>query len=160
MADEKENVQPDEEQEQQSSDDDTSEEEQGSEQQPEEQDAEYWKNRALKAENAVVKNKKKEKQEKQAPEQITSNQSDTEERIERIEMKAEGWSEDQIEFLMKVGGKAALKDENVKNYAQTIGKQQEAEEAVPESHDKSGTSQQISNEEWKQMSWEEKRKYL
>lgn len=118
--------------------------------QPEEVD---WKATAMRY-------KKRLQGQKSAP-QKSDNSDAIQKQIARLELKTEGYSEESISFLEKVGGKEALADPHVKAAIESIQEQKRAEKAaVGNETAKSEIERKFSPEEIAQMSPEELYKIL
>ena len=90
----------------------------------------------------------------------TSNYN-VQQQIARLELKTEGYSDESINFLEKVGGKASLSDPHVKAAIDSIQEQKNAEKAaVGTQTAKSEIESKYSPEEISQMSAEELYKIL
>lgn len=90
-----------------------------------------WKERALKAEALIVKNKQKAKAEQEPvkePEHI-NNQTGSEERIDRLELQQMGYTAEVVDHIMELGGPRQLKNPIVKKAADDMSKQAKTEKA-------------------------------
>lgn len=82
-------------------------------------------------------------------------------KLARLELKTEGYSDESIDFLMKVGGKDSLKDPHVKAAIDSIQEQKRAEAAsIYSETSKSDVERKFSPEEISAMSPEELYKIL
>lgn len=87
--------------------------------------------------------------------------SEIQKQLARLELKTEGYTEDSISFLEKVGGREALKDPHVKAAIDSIQEQKKAEAAVTANEtSKSDIERKFSQEEMNAMSAEELYKIL
>lgn len=87
-----------------------------------------WKARALKAEALIVKQKKSEKKPKAEKPKTFNNPSD--ERLDRIELRQQGYNEDVIDQIIELGGPEALKNPVVKKAADDLQAQAKAEQGA------------------------------
>ena len=116
-----------------------------------------WKATALryKSQNARLKSAQTV-----TPSRDTSSNK-VQQQIARLELKTEGLSDDSINFLMKVGGREALKDPHVKAAIDSIQEQKRAENAVIQTEtSKSEAERKFSPQEINAMSAEELYKVL
>jgi FtsZ-interacting cell division protein ZipA len=114
-----------------------------------------WKARALKAEKTIVDNKRSSKKE---PEINNSTES---ERLDRMELRQDGYPPEVVDKIMELGGKEALKNPIVKRAADDLLAQHNAEKAGDiASGPNSTTKTKYSNEDLKEMSSEEMEKVL
>jgi len=103
---------------------------------------------------------KKKKAPKAESSEIINNTSD-DDRIERLELKLDGYADGEIEEIMKFGGKAFLQTELGKKAADLIRDQRKAEEAAKiETSAKSEFESKYSDQDLKDMSAEELKKIL
>lgn len=86
-----------------------------------------WKERALKAEALIVKQKKQHKEEPKQEKNFTNTNSDA--RLDRIELRQLGYTDDVIEHIMELGGPSALKNPVLKRSADDLMAQAKAEQA-------------------------------
>lgn len=113
-----------------------------------------WKATALR-----YKNKLKKVNTSKAPAQQGTSNLKTQ--LDRLELRQDGYSDEAIDFISKVGGKEALKDEHVKAAVASIQQQRMAEQAVVASEtSKSEIERKYSPEEISAMSPEELYKVL
>lgn len=111
--------------------------------------------RLKKAERAIMKNKKAPKQE----EPIKNESSDT--RIDRIELKQDGYPEEIVNSIMELGGKEALKNPILKKTVDDMLIQHNAERASGVSGGVSSSlSTKYSKEDLANMTVEELEKIL
>ena len=90
-----------------------------------------------------------------------SSNSDLEQRLERMELKQEGYSPDVIDSIMELGGKAALKNPLLAKAIQVEEKQLKVERASEtDGASQSGMKSNVSLDELKTMSSEEMEKHL
>lgn len=116
---------------------------------------EHWKNKA----NKPVEKEKPSVVDTPKPQ--TNQAEDIDKRLEKIELKTEGYSDDEIVFIQSNGGKKALENTYVKTAIQTIREQRKAEQATVEADSaKSDIEKKYSASQLKSMSAEELRKIL
>lgn len=86
--------------------------------------------------------------------QLTNEQSvpDSEERFERLELKTEGYSTEEIEQIMDLGGKAALQNKILQDAIALQRRRAKSKEATPSGTGKSPILQQFSERDLKNMS--------
>lgn len=103
----------------------------------------------------------KKKADKQSKPTAKEDTSGVRAELARLELKTDGYSEDAITFLMKVGGKEALKDAHIKAAIDSIQEQKRAEDAVVASEtSKSDVERKFTQQEIDAMSPEELYKIL
>jgi hypothetical protein len=111
--------------------------------------------RAKKAEDAL-----KAKSEP-APKESVDTDSKVMERLDRIDLKTEGYNDEEIDFLMKLGGKKALEDKRVKAGIDVLRQQAKAENATVDSDSaKSDIEKKHTPDQLKNMSVAELEKIL
>lgn len=87
--------------------------------------------------------------------------SEYEQRIERLELKQDGYSDEIIEEIMALGGKSALSNKVVKTAVESMVQQERTERAgAVDGSSQSGTKSNVSLEELKTMSSAEMAKHL
>lgn len=131
----------------------------------EEEDGESvdWKARALKAESLIVKNKKEAKKEEEKPAAdpkpaVTSSDS---ERLDRFELRQEGYSKEVIDEIMDLGGPQALENPIVRKAADDRQAQLNTEKATDIPEGSTGqTKTKYSKEDLENMTSEELEKIL
>lgn len=81
---------------------------------------------ALQAENAklraIVKRKSEKKDDTPGEATFNKNTGISPERLDRLELRSEGYTSDQIDAVMDLGGPKALEKESVKKFIKSIGK--------------------------------------
>lgn len=99
------------------------------EQQPED-NIDYWKQRAQKAEAKIIKEKKEPKATQPTNQ---PNPSISEERLERLELRQEGYSPEEVDEIMSLGGRKALNNNLIKVGIEAKRKERKSLEATPTS---------------------------
>ena len=89
-----------------------------------------WKSEALKY-KAILDRKSKDKP------SINPVSPNIEERLERQDLRIEGYSNEEVDFILKNGGRPALSNEFVKGAIETMRNKRKSVEATPESGGKS-----------------------
>lgn len=113
---------------------------------------EHWKQKATKVEEI------EETPEKEIKSEVNT---DIEKRLEKIELTAKGYSDDEIDFIQSNGGKKALENNFVKTAIESIREQRKAEEASVEiDSSKSEIEKKYTSSQLKNMSAEELKKIL
>jgi hypothetical protein len=79
---------------------------------------------------------------------------------EKVELKLDGYSDDEISFIQQNGGKEALGNDFVKEAIETIRTKKKAENAVIEDENKSDIEKKYSHEQLASMPVEELEKLL
>lgn len=92
-----------------------------------------------------------ERKEKKLNKPNQEPKSDGDERIDRLELKIEGYSDDEINFIVKNGGKEAKEDEFVQSAIQSMRDKKKSDEATPESTSKSPVLKKYTEEDIKNM---------
>lgn len=108
---------------------------------------------------------KKAKTETPKPEPIKSNEKASDQEDERLELRLDGYSKDEVSFIMNNGGRKALEDKTsyVSIALNTKREQQKAEEAASKTPDVSSLSEverKYTEEQLKNMSSKELAKIL
>lgn len=80
----------------------------------------HWKNKATKTAEAK----------KEPSSRFNKEESDLESRLERQDLRLDGYSIEEVDYLMKNGGKEAVKDKFVMAAIQKLREQDKAEKAV------------------------------
>lgn len=107
----------------------------------------------------TVSDKKEEKEE--TKENINNINSVSSEKIERLELKIDGYSDSEVDFIMKNGGKTAAKDELVQAAIESTRKQKEAEQAADiQESTKSAIEKKFTPKEIENMSADELAKHI
>lgn len=105
--------------------------------------------------------KKDTKVENQVPtEKNTQESAEFAKKLSRIELQVKGYSEDEIEFIEKVGGKDALGNEYVKTAIEQMRAKKKSEEADPESDSRSPVYKKYTEADLKKMSAAELEKVI
>lgn len=84
-----------------------------------------------------------------------TNDINLEERFERLELKGDGYSTEEIDYIMKNGGSKALKDPYIKKTIDVMRNEKVSEDAIPDSSAKSGTYKNYTSQDLKKMSLDE-----
>lgn len=111
--------------------------------------------RAKKAEAKV-----KELEKKPAPLQTNESSSTSDERFERLELKTEGYSGDEVDFLMQNGGRKALDNKIAMAGIEAIRKAKKSTDATPSGTAKSAVYQKFTEQDLRRMSAEELEKII
>lgn len=115
-----------------------------------------WKAEAQKWKRIATKGSKK----KETP-KITKSNPASDERIERLELKQDGYSDKVIDQIMELGGKSALKNEVVKTAVESLVQQESTEKAADvDGASQSSTKSTVTIDELKGMSAKEMEKHL
>lgn len=124
-----------------------------------EKEAIETKNKALY--NRLKKEKEKGQKLEPAPKEPAGLDPSVSERLDRIDLKTEGYSDEEVDFLMKLGGKKALEDKRVKAGIDTLRQQAKAEAATVDTDTaKSDIEKKYTHEQLKGMSASELEKIL
>lgn len=93
---------------------------------------------------------------------LTTNESspNSDERFERLELKTEGFTVDEVDFLMQNGGRKALENKIAMAGIEAIRKSKKSQEATPSGTGKSTVYQKYSEQDLRKMSSEEMEKIL
>lgn len=146
-----------------SSEEEEAEEQEASEEEEEAQEGDDESDEELdrlRQENAKYKRLLKKRNDRKTPQKVTNN-SAYDERIERLELRQEGYSEDVINEIMKLGGKSALENKIVANAVKDLVEQETAEKAANvDGGSQSVTKSKYTVDELKNMSSEEMEKHL
>lgn len=125
------------------------------------------KNKALFARAKKAEQRAKEVEEStrdretQAPKEPAGLDPSVSERLDRIDLKTEGYSDEEVDFLMKLGGKKALEDKRVKAGIETLRQQAKAEAATVDTDTaKSDIEKKYTPDQLKGMSASELEKIL
>lgn len=121
------------------------------------------KNKELYERAKKAEAKAKELEAKLKPkEDLTTNKSspNLEERLERQDLRIDGYSGDEVEFLMQNGGRKALDNPIVKEAIEALRKKKKSLEATPSGTAKSAVYQKYSEADLKKMSAEELEKIM
>jgi len=89
---------------------------------------------------------------------ITRQSSDGDEWRERMELKVEGYDEDEINFIMRNGGKDAVEDDYVQSAIEQMREEKEAKQASDAASDSGGGAETVkgyTQEDLQDMSKEE-----
>lgn len=81
-------------------------------------------------------------------------------RLDRLELKADGYSPKEIDFIMKQGGLAAKDDEFVQEAIAALREKQKSQDAAPEGSPKSPVYKKYTQAELQDMSVEQLKKIL
>lgn len=112
-----------------------------------------WEERALKAEALIVKHKK-------APKQKVTSSGDTT-RLDRIELRQEGYPQEVVDNIMELGGKDALNNPIIKKSVEDMVTQHNAEKASKiQGGSSSASVNKYSQKDLENMSVEELEKVL
>ncbi len=141
------------------------------EEQEEYQDETDWKSEALKYKSMAQRYKKKAIEKKEAPkkvqkEELSSNRGeDTPILDEAVELRLDGYSKDEVSFILKNGGRKALEesDSYVAHAINAKREQQKAEEQASKAKDTSqmvGTTKKYTHAQLSKMTKEELEKIL
>lgn len=150
---------PDLEQETQNEEESTEETEASNEE--EESEEESSEDVDLKAENAKLRRLLKKKVNTSEPDQSKSPNTEYDSRIERLELKQEGYSDAVIDNIMELGGKQALKNPIVASAVDGLVQQERNETASNvDGSSQSSTRTKVSVDELKNMSSAEMEKHL
>lgn len=125
-------------------------------------------NKKLYARATKAEKKAKEKPQQTPPKTETPkvepqeniNQKMLDERLDRLELTQQGYSPDEIEFIMRYGGKQVIEDPIVKAAIQTIRDQKKSEAATPEGSGGSPIFQKHTTDQLKNMTSEQLEKIL
>lgn len=125
------------------------------------------KNKALfaRAKKAELRAKEIEEsiraKEPQAPKEPAGLDPSVSERLDRMDLRTEGYSAEEVDFLMKMGGKKALEDKRVKAGIEALRQQAKAEAATVDTDSaKSEIEKKFTHEQLKGMSSSELEKIL
>lgn len=113
----------------------------------------------LKKTEAELKQFKSTPKEQQVP-STTNTSPDLDSRFERIELKTEGYSAEEVDFIMKNGGRSATQNEFVKAAITSMRAKNRSEEATPTSSAKSPVYKRHTRDELMNMSTEDLEKLL
>lgn len=91
---------------------------------------------------------------------LRDNPSIPDERFDRLELKTEGYSSDEVETIMELGGKSALENPIVKKAIEVMRKEAKSKEATPSGTAKSPIYQKYSEKDLKTMPLEELEKIV
>lgn len=125
------------------------------------------KNKALfaRAKKAELRAKEIEEsiraKEPQAPKEPAGLDPAVTERLDRMDLRTEGYSAEEVDFLMKMGGKKALEDKRVKAGIEALRQQAKAEAATVDTDTaKSEIEKKFTHDQLKGMSSSELEKIL
>lgn len=101
----------------------------------------------------------------QSKENLTTNKSSSEPpvtraEIERLELKTEGYTTDEVDFLMQNGGRQALKNEIAMAGIEAMRKKRKSVEATPSGTGKSAVYQKYTAQDLRKMSAEDLEKII
>jgi|SRR6185312_708636 len=108
----------------------------------------------------VEKAVKKPTQQSTQTNQTNQSSSSPDERFERQDLRIDGYSNDEVDFIMRNGGKQALQDKLVIAAIETMRKETKSKEASPSGTGKSYTYQKFGERDLKRMSAEELEKII
>ena len=91
---------------------------------------------------------------------VTESSSVPDERFERLELKADGYSKDEIDQIMELGGTRALDNPLVSKAIQVARREAKSKAATPSGTAKSPVYQQFSERDLRKMSSEELEKII
>lgn len=112
--------------------------------------------RAKEAETAT-----KDKGNEPAPKEPAGLDPSVSERLDRMDLRTEGYSAEEVDFLMKMGGKKALEDKRVKAGIEALRQQAKAEAATVDTDSaKSDVEKKFTHDQLKGMSSSELEKIL
>lgn len=86
--------------------------------------------------------------------------SNSDERFERLELKTDGYKDDEIDFLMRNGGKQALKDKLVLSAIEAQRNKIKSQNATPSGTGKSAVYQKFTESDLKNMPLDELEKII
>ena len=86
---------------------------------------------------------------------IKQSSPDSDERFERLELKTEGYSSDEVDFLMQNGGRKALENKIAMAGIEAIRKAKKSEQATPSGTGKSTVFQKYTEQDLKKIHVEE-----
>ena len=81
-------------------------------------------------------------------------------RLERLELKVDGYSEQEIDFILKNGGKEATGDEMVSSAIEAKRAKDKSEDATPEGSSKSPIFKRFTQDDLNKMSLEDLEKHI
>ncbi len=87
--------------------------------------------------------------------QTNQSSSDSDERFERLELKTEGYSTEEVNFLMRNGGRKALEDSIAMAGIEALRQKAKSQNATPSGTAKSAVYQKYTERDLKSMSAEE-----
>jgi hypothetical protein len=114
--------------------------------------------RAKKAEEELKTLKSQPKQEQPLP--TNPSQFATKQDLERIELAAKGYSDEEVEFVMRNGGKKSLNDDLVKAAIDARRAKAKSEDATPQSSPKSPVYKKFTQDELASMPLSELEKII
>lgn len=89
-----------------------------------------------------------------------TNSSDLDERFERLELKGDGYTKDEIDYIMKNGGQSALEDPYIKKTIDVMRDERQSDDAVPDAGAKSAVYKKYTHSDIKGMSEAELEKII
>lgn len=114
-----------------------------------------------KEEYGRLKRDAKRAQNKEQKKDINSSNSASDDRIERLELKQDGYSDEIVNEIMELGGKQALKNNVVKTAVNNLVEQEKSEKAADvDGSSQSSTKTNVSRDELRNMSAKEMEKHL
>lgn len=114
--------------------------------------------RAKKAEEELKELKKKPQEQPQAP--LQTNSPIPDDRLERLELRQDGYTTEEVEEIMSLGGKKALDNAIIKAGIEAARKQRRSLEATPTDTSRSPVYKKYTQAELQAMSVEELDKIL
>lgn len=100
------------------------------------------------------------KAEKPTENQLTNSPSNADERFERLELRTEGYNSEEVDFLMRNGGRQALDDKIVMAGIDSIRKQTKSQSATPSASGRSPIYQRFTAQDLRNMPLDELEKIL
>jgi len=121
-----------------------------------------WKAEALKYKSINERLNKKMAKPQVAPSKQRSDSSDNDiqEKFERLELKTDGYSDDEVDWLMGIGGKSALKNKFTVRTIEAMRREAKSKDANPPIAAKSPIYKKHTKDELEKMSVEELEKIL
>ena len=124
---------------------------------------EYWvkKVETLEATNKKLYARVKGSENKPLQTKTTSDNPDLQSRFEKLELKSEGYNDQESEFILQYGGKKALENPIVKTALEVMREKAQAEKAVVDTTNSGGDiEKKFTTEQLKEMPLEELEKLL
>lgn len=129
-------------------------------------DIEALKAKAAKADeykgyaDRMAKENKELKKATKTTETLSTKSSDSDERFERLDLKTDGYTSEEVDFLMQNGGRKALDNPIVMAGIEATRKKAKSQQATPSGTAKSTVFQKYSEQDLKNMPLEELRKII
>lgn len=114
----------------------------------------------LKESASLAKGDTKDEKTKVEEKGTTGTSSDLEKRFERVELQVKGFAEDEIDFIMSLGGKKALENEFVATTIQVMKDKKKSAEADPDGSTKATVYKKYTEEDLKNMSLKDLEKII